>query len=249
MKKLFFLLALLVPLVIISQGQPAASSSGYKTGKNFYQLPASESVPPGTLVWSQPPLCDGNIWATQLDNNTPFDARTADDFRFDADPGPIGAVRWWTGWWNPANYVPPTSFNIFIYDDINCTPGNIVAQWNIPLADAHEDAGCLVYLPSREYWALLNPQFQPVVNQHYWIVFQPVMDFPPQTGAVMSATQNLCQAKLYFPYLGYYWVIVDEFDMSFELYANATVPVAGWALLLGGVLIVLAIFFRYRNSW
>lgn len=249
MKKFLLLLVLLLPLVMFAQEQPAASSTGFKTGQNFYLPSSTESIPPGNLVWSQPPDCDANIWATQLDNNTPFDARMADDFLFNTDPGPIGAVRWWIGWWNPPNYVPPTSFNIYIYTDASCTPGSLVTQWNIPLADAHEDGACLIAWPSREYWALLNPPFQPVVNQHYWIVCQPVMNYPPQTGTMMSTTQNLCPSKLNFPYIGYYWATVNEYDMAFELYSKKVIPVSGWALLLGGVLIAMAIFFRYRKSW
>ena len=249
MKKLVLLFLLLVALVLFSHGQPAASSAGFKTGQNYYQPSGNRSVPPGTVVWSQLPDCEANIWACQLDANTPFDARMADDFIFYNDPGQIGAVRWWIGWWNPPNYAAPASFNIYIYDEVSCFPGNVVAQWNIPLADAHEDNGCLISWPSREYWAVLNPPFQPAVNQHYWIVCQPVMNYPPQTGAMMSNTQNLCNAKLYFPLLNFYWATLEEYDMAFELYANVVIPVSGWALLLGGVLIVLAVFFRYRKSW
>jgi hypothetical protein len=171
----------------------------------------------------------------------------ADDFLFTTDPGPIGTVRWWIGWWNPPNYAQPTSFNIYIYDNTNCFPGNVVAQWNIPFADSHEDAGCLVNWPSREYWALLNPPFQPIINQHYWIVCQPVINFPPQTGAMMSATQNLCRARLYFPYIGYNWASVDEYDIAFELYTAPIIPVSNWALFIGGILIALVVYMRFRR--
>jgi hypothetical protein len=248
MKKLFVLFVMLVPLIVVSQGnRPAASSIGYTSNQQFNQPTGNRSVPPGILVWSQLPNCEGDIWSSQSDLVYPFDSKVADDFLFTSEPGAIGIARWWIGWWNPGNYAAPSSFNIFIYNDLNCRPGNLVAQWNIPLADAHEDAGCLVILPSREYWAELNPPFQPVVNQHYWIVFQPVLVYPPQTGMVTCTSQALCTARLDFPLNGYSWADLAT-DTAFELYAYSEVPVANWALILGGVMIAVAVYFRARRA-
>jgi hypothetical protein len=248
MKKLVLLLALLVPYVLIAQDQPVASSAGFKTGQNNYQPSAKESIPPGTLVWSQLPNCEGDLWSSQSDLVYPFDSQVADDFLFTTDPGLIGAARWWIGWWNPNTYAAPSSFNIFIYNDVSCTPTSIVAQWNIPFAEAHEDAGCLIFLPSREYWAELDPPFQPVPNQHYWIVFQPVLVYPPQTGIPTCSAQTLCSSRLNFPLNNFYWTDLQT-DIAFELYVCSSVPISNWALIIGGVFIALAVFFRYRKSW
>ncbi len=248
MRKFFLLTVMLVPLILFSQGQPAASSDGFKSAQNFYQPSGNRSIPPGTLVWSQLPNCSGSIYASQMDLVTPFDARLADDFMFDTYPGPIGAVRWWVGWWNSAVYAAPASFNIYIYDDNACIPGTVVAQWNIPFAEANEDAGCLISWPSREYWGVLDPVFEPVVDEHYWIVIQPVLAFPPQTGMLVSTTTALCPTRQNFPYIGINWATIDYYDMAFELYSYSEVPVGNWALLLGGILIAVFVFFRFRRS-
>lgn len=247
MKKLITLFVLLVPVILFSQVQPVASSKSFKSAHQFGQISGNRSIPPGTLVWSQPPDCDGFVWACQMEPNYPFDARVVDDFLFTAFPGQITAVRWWIGWFNPAEYSAPSSFNIMIFDDNNCLPGNTVAAWTIPFAEANEDAACLINSPGSEYWATLNPPFIPVPGQHYWIVTQPVMGFPPQTGIPPSITENLCPARQNFPLIGINWENLER-DIAFELYSAEEVPVSTWALLLGGVLIAAVIFFRYRRS-
>jgi hypothetical protein len=127
----------------------------------------------------------------------------------------------------------------------------MVASWNIPFADANEDAGCVNSFEGREYWAALSPSFIPVPGQHYWIVTQPVVNFPPQTGIPASLTQNLCPARQDFPYIGVNWAdIAGPYDTAFELYASELkeTPVSSWVFLLSGILIATAIFFRYRRS-
>jgi hypothetical protein len=249
MKKLIIILVMLVPIILLAQVQPVPSTVGLKSTQQYNQSSGERSTAPGLLVWSQPPDCTSNLWASQLDNVYPFDAKIADDFLFASSPGQITAVKWWIGWFNGA-YVAPGSFNIFIYVDNNCIPGAQVASWNIPFANSNEDAGCLTLWDSREYWATISPAFIPVPGQHYWIVIQPVENFPPQTGLPASLTQNLCAARQDFPFLGYYWTTIDTFDTAFELYAGgpSPTPISNWVFLLSGLLIAGAIFFRYRRS-
>jgi hypothetical protein len=246
MKKLIILFLMMVPLIILSQGQqPLPSNVGLKPIQNNYIPSGNRSIPPGILVWSQLPVCESPyVVACQLDQVGGYDFQVADDFLFTSSVGEISAVRWWIAWFNPPQYFAPTSFNIYIYNNAGCLPGNLVAQWNIPFADTNEDVTCITGWPGQEYWALLNPTFQPVVNQHYWIVTQPVMVFPPQTGIPISAAQNLCPAvqQFFAPFAPL------EYDVAFELYASPLVPVSTWALLLGGVLIAAVIFFRYKRS-
>jgi hypothetical protein len=252
MKKLLFLFVMLVPLIILSQTQPAASTLGIEKIKKIDAPSGNRSIPPGFLVWSQLPDCEGNVYASQLAPAYPFDAKMADDFLFPASPGPITAVRWWTGFWN-GTYVAPASFNILIYDDLSCLPGNLVTSWNIPFAVANEDAGCSPFYESREYWGSLVPAFNPLPGQHYWIVIQPVLDFPPQSGIFASIAQNLCFAAQYFDLLGgpVWYTVSPPVDMAFELYTSSAppleTPVSPWVFLLAGVLIASSVLFRYRR--
>jgi hypothetical protein len=249
MKKLITFLFLIVPLIILSQGQPVSSTIGL-TGKIGNQEPANpdRSIPPGTLVWSQPPNCAGNIYASQFAANWPFDVRVADDFLFSSAPGQITAVRWWAGYWNPG-YGQPVSWNIFIYNDINCLPDGLVTQWNIPFASSNEDPDCPNSPWSvHQYWATLTPAFNPVPGQHYWIVIQGVMNFQPQVGWLESTASNLCPAMQWGPY--FYgddlWHVLPV-NMAFELYATPATPLSNWALILGVVLIGTFVFIRYRR--
>jgi hypothetical protein len=244
MRKLVLLFVMLIPLILISQGQqPLRSTIGLKTPHNNYVPSDNRSIPPGVLVWSQLPICDGNAYSCQLDISGGYDFQIADDFLFTSFPGPITAVKWWVEWFNPAQYVAPTSFNILIYNDLNCLPGSLVTQWNIPFANANEDATCTTGFPTQEYWATLNPPFLPVVNQHYWIVTQPVMVFPPQTGTPISATQNLCPGAQQF--LNPFATVGTDF--AFELYTTPEVPVSNWALYIGIGLIMVFTLIRFRK--
>lgn len=245
MRKLMLLFVMLVAMILSSQGQQAVPSTiGLKAPQNNYLPSDNRSIPPGTLVWSQLPDCpNGNFYSSQLDAGNGINFQVADDFIFTTYPGEITAVKWWIGWFNPAEYVAPSSFNIYIYNNVGCLPGSVVAQWNIPFANANEDGTCIIDWPARSYWAALNPPFVPVVNQHYWFVAQPVMVLPPQTGMAVSSPIHLCSGaqQFYAPF------VPLENDFAFELYATPPVPIGNWALLLGGILIAGAIFFRFRR--
>lgn len=252
MKKYVVLFVVMIPFLVFSQNQPAISINGQTTNKHFDVSSGSRSVPPGTLLWSQPPNCI-NAFASQLDSSYPFDAKLADDFLFPVAPAQINAIRWWQLWYlgGYTPYVAPSSFNIFIYNDNTCLPGTLVNSWNVPFSSSNEDVGCSSSFDSREYWVSLNPAFIPVSNQHYWVVIQPVIDFPPQTMIMESTVDNLCSAVLDFPEAGYYgWTAITT-DVAFELYgdmqAPLETPVSSWALVLGGVLIAGAVFMRYRR--
>mgnify|MGYP001171479880 CR=1 FL=1 len=249
MKKHVLLFVVMLPFLVFSQNQPVISINGQTTNKHFDVSSGSRSVPPGTLLWSQPPYCE-NAFASQLAPNYPFDAKLADDFLFPVAPAQISAIRWWQIWFN-GGYAAPSSFNVFIYNDNSCLPGTLVNSWNIPFLSSNEDAGCSVSFESREYWASLNPAFVPASNQHYWIVIQPVLDFPPQTMLMESTVDNLCSAAMIFPEIGLYgWEAIDT-DIAFEMYGVMSppleTPVSSWALVLGGVLIAGAVFMRYRR--
>jgi hypothetical protein len=240
MRKLMLLFVLLVPFIVLSQGQlPLPSNVGLKAPGNDFISSGNRSIPPGVPVWSQLPDCaNANAYSCQLDQTSGYDFQIADDFLFTSFPGEITAVRWWILWYNSPEYLAPTSFNIYIYNDVSCLPGNLVAQWNVPFANANEDATCFTGFPAREYWATLNPAFLPIVNQHYWIVTQPVMIFPPQTGIPVSATQNLCPGSQQFfaPF------VPMGNDFAFELYSSPLVPVSNWAIFIGiGLILVFAV--------
>ena len=252
---MLLLFVMMVPLIVFSQTQPVPSTLGIEKIKKIDAPSGNRSIPPGFLVWSQLPDCEGNVYSSQLDQTYPFDFKVADDFLFAASPGPITAVRWWLGYWNPDAVGAPTSFNILIYNDLACLPGNLVTSWNIPFANANEDAGCSLYFYSREFWASLVPAFNPVPGQHYWIAIQPVMIFPPQSGLMLSTAQNLCPAAQYFdPFTGPYWYTIDPalaIDVAFELYTSSPppfeTPVSPWVFLLAGVLIASSVLVRYRR--
>ena len=249
MKKLNLFFLVLGPVMVFSQSfQPAGNNQNLKSDNWINHNATNRSVPTGTLVWSQLPVCDGYGFAhsSQLDPVGGFDFRVADDFLFTSYPGSIGAVRWWIEWYNPNSYEQPTSFHIYLYDNNNCLPGNLLAQWNIPFDQAHEAETCdLGGYISMEYWATLTPAFIPSVNEHYWICIQPESTIPPQTGIPEAGTRTLCNAAQ--QYLAPYAPLYNR-DAAFELYSTESVPVSNWALLAGGVLIAAAIFFRYRRS-
>ena len=249
MKKLITILMMLIPALLLSQKLPVESSSKvFQKDENTNQQSISRNIPPGYMIWSQLPCYGDQIYASQLSTSTPINAKVADDFRFTTDIGYISAVRWWISWWNPGEYVQPTAFNIHIYEDDESAPGTLLAEWSIPFADVHEDYGCLMNYPTRDYWAMLDPVFFPEVNKYYWISFQPVLEFPPQTGIVIAPGNRLNNQMQIFPELGITeWTATPEHDMAFELYSAEihAIPLENWALYIAVILMLVFLVIRF----
>ncbi len=185
----------------------------------------------GDLVWAQNPDCRNiALFPSQLSlSGSLFDARSADDFMFEEAPGTITCVRWWAGEFNGAPpYISPTSWNIFIYNNINdCYPSNAAATWEIDAVDCHETLYCTDQRELYSYWARLDPPFVPQTDTHYWMVIQAVMDYRPQIGWVnTSEPVQLCSGLTLFPEVGYTdWTPHSSpMDHAFELYAIQSDP-------------------------
>ena len=191
--------------------------------------PASPVATPAILF--QPLDVNSGVAASQLDSTQPFDARGADDFMLANSTTSVGVVRWWMAEWNGAPpYVSPSSFNIYIYTNYpggaGCYPTNVIQTYNIPIADCNEelfDIGTATY----GYRARLEPPFVPESNMHYWISIQPVLDFAPQAGLKLAATDvNLCTAMQVFALAGLpdWTALGSESDIAFILYPYTELP-------------------------
>jgi len=183
-------------------------------------------------MWFQPVNINSGVAACQLDSTQPFDARVADDFMLASSTTSISHVRWWLAEWNGAPpYVSPSAFNIYVYTNYpggaGCYPTNVIQTWNIPLAQCNEelfDTATATY----SYLAELSPPFVPESNMHYWVSIQPVLDFPPQAGLKLAATDvNLCTAMQVFALAGLldWTTLSSEQDIAYILYPYSEPPV------------------------
>lgn len=186
------------------------------------------------------------VAACQLDSSQPFDARAADDFMYTTPADYLYQVRWWMAEWNGAPpYVQPSAFNIYLYTNYTggagCYPTNAIKTWNIPVAECNEelfDADTGTY----SYWAELVPRYKPQVGVHYWLTVQPVLDFAPQAGLKLAATDvNLCVAMQIFDLAGLpdWTPLSSGSDIAYVIYPNPVPePTILFALIAGLLLLV-----------
>jgi len=205
--------------------------------------PASPMLNPP--MFFQPLDIYSGVAACQLDSTQPFDARAADDFMYSNPTDYVYQVRWWTAEWNGAPpYVQPSAFNIYLYTNYaggsGCYPTNVIKSWNIPVALCHEtlfDTETGTY----SYWAELSPRYKPQPGVHYWLTIQPVLDYAPQAGLKLAATDvNLCTAMQVFALAGLpdWTTISSEKDLAYVLYPHP-VPEPAVLLVIAGLLLLL----------
>ncbi len=198
-------------------------------------------------MFFQPLNINSGVGACQLDSTQPFDARAADDFMYSSSTDYIYQVRWWLAEWNGAPpYVEPSSFNIYIYTNYpggaGCYPTNVIKSWNIPIAECHGevfDAGT----GTHSYWAELVPRYKPVAGTHYWLCIQPVLDYQPQAGLKLAATDvNLCTAMQVFALAGLpdWTPLSSGSDIAYVIYPNPVPePTMLFALMAAGLSLLL----------
>jgi hypothetical protein len=258
MKKLIFIFSLiLVTVVVFSQGQPKSWSGaiGYNPAHNPPSSPPADDLqllPADPLLWSQGPGCGGSC-SSEIISEYGLVSNCADDFIFTSGKN-ITAARWWFGVYG-GPYSTITSWNITIYDNATCLPGDIVQQWIIPFNLSNEFLQCTL---TYSYWADLSPSFTASANTVYWISVQTGDHvYPGQWGWDAIITENGCQGAFKSDYFGFSQyvptstVFVDPLDFSFELYGNEAgpveTPVSTWALFIGIGLILIVVVIRFRR--
>ncbi|MCX7005121.1 MAG: hypothetical protein NTV22_17845 [bacterium] len=201
-----------------------------------YLRVAGYAAAPGLSLWSQLPDVSDNGYASQLATNFPFDARMADDVRFDTPTKPIKYMQWFF-------YTDPTvtniyAWNIYVYDHDTTSnaPGTVLWQWrNIPAGQCHE-ATNLFDAYTRSYWAELPAALTMLTGQHFWITFQPSLDFPPQSYWLATPQAvRLSTGALQFALISISnWTAMS--DCAFELLADPglLVPALSWQRVVPG---------------
>jgi len=202
-----------------------------------YLRVAGYAAAPGLPLWSQLPDINGFAYAAQLATNDPaFDARMADDVRFDTPTKPIKYMQWWL---NVAAYVTNIyAWNIYLYahDTVSNTPGTVLWQWrNIPPDQCHE-ATNIFDASTRSYWVELPSELYFSTGQHVWLTFQPRLDFPPQSFFMVTPQQvRLSTGAQHFALINISnWIARS--DCAFELLADPGLfePAFAWQRVVPG---------------
>jgi hypothetical protein len=261
MKKSIFTFSLvIVTMVLFAQSHPAAWSGAKGVtpahSTNIEPINAPTLLPGGSLLWSQGPGCISSI-SSEVISSFGLTSNCADDFIL-TSANTISAARWWFGIYNGI-YAPFTSWNITIYDNAACLPGNIVQQWTIPFNQSNETFQCASQLAgdTYSYWADLSPAFVAAANTTYWISVQTGdHSLPPgQWGWDNLTTITGCEAAFQSAFFGFpAYLHVSQLgagalDFSFELYGPGVpeTPVSNWALFIGIGLILIFTVIRFRR--
>lgn len=205
------------------------------------------TLQPSTSINSLPALQDrrdnilwdnGNpgflVIASQLDTNVPFNSQSADDFLFDNDTD-IHGVGWYGGYYNGESFDSGDFIIYFYYDDgsgLYPTGGGLENPETTAVQSYQFDnvVGEQI-IDSYYYEVQLDPPFQAQQGQKYWIVFQIILDFPPQWGWHQTNDQlTLSPAVQGFPpsEIPFWTDIVGCYgpvdDLAFYLFGEDTNP-------------------------
>jgi hypothetical protein len=176
------------------------------------------------LLWQQGP---GDIWpalSSQLAENYPFNSQVADDFQLE-DTSSIETFVFWGGFWNGAP-VNPMDVKVHLYQDDGGKPTGsgmsdpeetALYSWEIEEVEG-ENVGGTYY----KYTVELDPPYVCEGGEHYWIVAQSWLGFPPQWGWAAHGEEVKLDTSLQgFPVLGLqFWTDHGYGDVGFELYGS-----------------------------
>jgi hypothetical protein len=177
-------------------------------------------------------------WASQWDDNYPFQCQTADDFLL-TNNSLITGVHWWGWFGGDIPWPNPIDINILFYDDDGTGTMPTGAGMEDPTSTALAVYNILeVYGISvhpgdpfnciYEYNITLPTPFFVSANTKYWIAIQGNLTYPPQWG---WWTNGINPDQLHIPVQGFpllgteYWTdLYLDGDMAFQLYGEHAFP-------------------------
>ena len=250
MKKLILTSLFLCTIAFISAQSLTPEPAGH--GGNMEPV-ATESVPPGNLLFAQTPVACPTC-GTASSDWTPgmtFEPQCANDFMIGSSSD-IHAIRWW-------NYYESggtTGWRFTIYSDASCVPANQLAQWDVLESETNKESYC-----TNNYvrWATLPTSFAATAGTTYWLVIQELNPTATQPQIFWSAdvvgTPIGCEKQFKSPYFGYpdwtpyFTVFGVYYENYFELYGAGShpVPLSDWAIYIGIFLIAAFMVFRFRR--
>ena len=229
----YMLVIMIAWLVPLRASKPTSLSRGSMElqiqGKTNPMVSSGESQFKTNMIFDQGASGFYQAYASQWDSVYPFEAEFADNF-FVTSNVIIDSAVWWGNYWNgsPGGIL---GFWIKIYEDstgFNMPKTNPVFTTRVSSFNETDLGGYYRYGAS-------FTGFIANAGQTYWIVFQPVLIFPPQWGVNGSWPSNTPgwgdgqEGYLRFPLLGYTnWTSASSLwgnpiESSFQLFGS---PVA-----------------------
>ncbi len=227
-KILLVVLTSFLPITSVSEEKPILFRLDYSGSRvGLYITSRHEEYPPN-LIWGQPLINARGILSSQEALNSGMDSRSADDF-FLTHSATLTKIEWWGAYYMGLGTF--SSVNLEIYQDAYgpTNPPGTSAIWsiNVPYGKCDETyVGTVLGDPMYKYHIVLNPADYLNLKSGitYWLCAQPVMDDPPQTGAVLQ--DQIVGSEIHFS-SAYFsmpdWVpassfIMGQYDWAFNLY-------------------------------
>ncbi len=181
-------------------------------------LPGSRAV-----AWSQPPDLNGYKVSSEIIGEFALESRIIDDFQLPSSTT-ITGVSFWGGYYNWNGEEPDPRFNLRLYADQTCFPGDVQANY-LHLDPERTFVGYDGFgFPTYKYDA--QTSFPVLANTIYWCMFQADDHvFPPQWGVQQALEEQQCPSMYCMIFDLCYWTETSQYvgepwDASFEL----TVP-------------------------
>jgi hypothetical protein len=155
-------------------------------------------------MWSEPPNLDGLFVSSEIIGSIGFESEIANDF-VPTEPT-ITHVTWWGAFVDitePCDPgIPTTGFNLRFFEDVNCAPGQVVADLSISNFSVEMVWCQQAFYPEYEYGADVNVAVVP--GNRYWFCAQ-MQDhaYPPSWGRIEANGVTDCGGKFRSEYYGY----------------------------------------------
>lgn len=153
------------------------------------------------VIWSQPSKDSGSKISSEDIPAYALRSEVANDFSNPSD-AVVTKVSWWGGPYRIPDGSEPTFFNIYVYDDNSCKPGNQIDAYldvvATPTQTGTDPGGLAIY----RYEA--NVSFPITGGETYWISVQAAAhDNPPQWGRQEGTTVQGCESMIRSDYFGF----------------------------------------------
>ena len=136
-----------------------------------------------TTLYTQAPVTNGILWASQNDTNAGGNGNFAtayDNFTLGSTAA-VTSINWQGGYYNGGS-APISSFALTFYADNAGQPGAAVATETVSGNANQTFVGSSGGLTYENYSAAFAPSFTATAGTKYWLSIVPNLGFPPQWG-------------------------------------------------------------------
>jgi hypothetical protein len=197
---------------------------------------AAGAVSADPVIYDNGPWTGEPLMSSQYDSAYPFESEVADDFRLD-DDYIVTDAHWIGGYFNGSPIL--ADWTVRFYDDNAGSPGNMIYSETFAGTDVNQTSVGFdgTGTENFSYDVVLSAPWQATAGDTYWVSFQGVNFFPPQSAVSATSAVNGNVAQFKSAFFGFPdWVDTTAvfgvaYDVPFQI--TGVIPAPASIALLG----------------